>query len=96
MQFIYFTLASWGLTQILVYGTIFDKLRPKEGFFGELFKCPMCVGFWVGMLHWLFFFDLNFGILQAGFISSAVSYALCMLFTDFGLNIKINKDNNEQ
>ncbi len=95
MSLLYFILASWGLTQILVYGTIFNKIRPKEGFFGELFKCPMCVGFWVGILHWLFFFDLDCGILQAGFISSATSYALCMLFTDFGINIKINKENSE-
>jgi hypothetical protein len=51
----------------------------------------MCTGFWVGILHW-FFFDLECGILQAGFISSAISYVLCMLFTDFGINIKVNKE----
>jgi hypothetical protein len=91
MELLYFILASWGLTQILIYGTIFDKVRPKEGFLGELLKCPMCTGFWVGILHW-FFFDLECGILQAGFISSAISYVLCMLFTDFGINIKVNKE----
>ena len=91
MELLYFILASWGLTQILIYWTIFDKVRPKEGFLGELLKCPMCTGFWVGILHW-FFFDLECGILQAGFISSAISYVLCMLFTDFGINIKVNKE----
>jgi hypothetical protein len=38
---------------------------------------------------------MDCGVLQAGFISSATSYALCMLFADFGLNLKINKENNE-
>jgi hypothetical protein len=95
MELLYFILACWGLTQILVYGTIFNKIRPKEGFFGELFKCPMCVGFWVGILHWLFFFEMDCGILQAGFISSATSYMLCMLFTDYGINLKLNQENKE-
>jgi hypothetical protein len=40
-------------------------------------------------------FDVQFNMLAAGFISSATSYALCMLFNDFGLNIKINKENKE-
>jgi hypothetical protein len=94
MELIYFILASWGLTQILIYGTIFDSIRPKQGFFGELFKCPMCLGFWVGLFNW-FMFMVQFNFLAAGFISSATSYALCMLFNDFGLNIKINKENKE-
>jgi len=91
MELLYFILASWGFTQVLVYGKIFDKFRPKDGFFGELFSCPMCTGFWVGIVHW-FFFDLQCGIIQAGFISSATSYVFCMLFNDFGLNIKVNKE----
>lgn len=43
-----FILVSYGLTQILVYGKIFDFIRPKRGKLGELFSCTMCVGWWVG------------------------------------------------
>ena len=50
MSLIYFVLAAYGLTQILVYGSIFNKVRPTTGWFGDLFSCPMCVGFWVGVL----------------------------------------------
>ena len=50
MEFLYFVLAAYGLTQILVYGNIFNKVRPTEGWFGELLSCPMCTGFWVGVL----------------------------------------------
>jgi len=94
MEVLCFILACYGLTQILIYGTIFDYIRPKQGKIAELFKCPMCLGFWVGLFNW-FMFDVQFNILAAGFISSATSYALCMLFNDFGLNIKINKENKE-
>jgi len=49
---IWFILAAYGLTQILVYGTIFDAVRPTKGKLGELFRCPMCMGFWVGAFLW--------------------------------------------
>ena len=91
MPLIYFILACYGMTQILVYGTIFDKIKPKEGFFGKLLSCPLCTGFWVGILNW-FVFDVECGIFSAGCISSGTSYILCMLFNDFGLNIKANKE----
>ena len=53
MNLVWFILCAYGLTQILVYGSIFDKIRPKKTWlngFGELFHCPMCMGFWVGAL----------------------------------------------
>jgi len=42
MLLLVFILACYGLTNILTYGKIFDKIRPKEHFF----HCSMCVGFW--------------------------------------------------
>jgi len=66
MDILWFILSAYGLTQVLVYGSIFNKIRPSEGFFGELFHCPMCLGFWVGVLLYgisfyteLFTFELN-------------------------------------
>ena len=44
MDLLYFVLAAFGLTQILVYGTIFDSIRPSTGKLGELFRCSMCLG----------------------------------------------------
>ena len=94
-ELIYFSLCCYGLTQILVYGKIFDKVRPDEGWFGQLFSCTMCTGFWVGVFLWsinayttLFSFDYNFatGVLL-GFASSGVSYALSSVFGDGGINI---------
>ena len=50
MDLLYFILAAYGLTQILVYGSIFNGWRPTKGKLGELFKCSMCVGFWTSYI----------------------------------------------
>ena len=98
MDLVWFVLACYGLTQILVYGSIFKKIRPTEGFLGELFHCPMCLGFWIGVFVYaisfnteLFTFELNWANpLLLGSLSSGTSYALSMLFGDEGINVKRN------
>jgi hypothetical protein len=93
MELLTFILCAYGLTQIIIYGTIFDRIRPKEGELGKLFKCPMCMGFHVGWLLMLlspltelFSFDVsivNFFLL--GWLSSGTSYVLNMIFGDNGV-----------
>lgn len=95
MNLFIFILCSYGLTQILCYGKIFNNIRPKKGFFGELFSCSMCVGFWVGMLLYiikpltnLYYFDnglLNGPLL--GCLSSGTSYLLDKMVSDEGIKI---------
>ena len=88
MPTLFFILIAYGLTQILVFGTIFSLIRPKHHFF----HCPMCVGFWVGVLLLLlnpftelFTFDVSIvNALLLGWLSSGTSYALCMLISDGG------------
>ena len=89
LSLVYYILCAYGLTFILVYGSIFDKIRPKYKFF----HCPMCVGFWVGVFLWsvngfteLFTFDYNcVNALLLGCLSAGTSYALSMLIDDYGL-----------
>ena len=91
LNLLYFVLCAYGLTSVLVYGKIFDRIRPKHCFF----HCPACMGFWVGTFLWsvngfteLFTFDYNFmNVLLLGWLSSGTSYILSMLFADNGLNI---------
>ena len=88
---LYFVLCAYGLTSILVYGKIFEHIRPKHCFF----HCPACMGFWVGTFLWsvngfteLFTFDYSFmNLFLLGWLSSGTSYILSMLFADNGLNI---------
>ena len=101
MGLIYFVLAAYGLTQILVYGSIFNKVRPTKGWFGELLSCPMCTGFWVGVLLFgingyteLFTYEYNLvNLLILGWLSSGTSYILNVIFCDNGIQIG---DNNGQ
>jgi hypothetical protein len=100
MWLLFFVLACFGLTNILVYGSILSCVRPKQGLWGELFKCPMCMGFHVGWfvalmmkLSNLTSIDPNIvDVFLLACLSSGSSYVLCSLFTDFGINFKINKE----
>ncbi len=83
MLLLVFILACYGLTNILTYGKIFDKIRPKEHFF----HCSMCVGFWVGMFNW-FLVSPPFNLFVAGCISSGTSYILDKIICDEGIVIK--------
>jgi hypothetical protein len=57
-----FILACWGLTNILVVGTIFDGPRDwitiKSGFLGKMLSCHQCCSFWVGMAMYFCINDL--------------------------------------
>lgn len=96
MDLLYFILAAYGLTQLLVYGRIFHRWRPK----GYFWSCPMCVGFWVGAflcginpLTELFIFELSIvNLFVCGCISSGTSYMLNMLFGDSGLKLDIKEN----
>ena len=96
MTFIWFCLISYGLTQILVYGKIFDPIRPKTGKLGQLLECPMCTGFWVGLFLWsvkgytqLINFDNSFvTALLLGFAASAAAYIGNMVFGDEGIKVE--------
>jgi len=96
MSLIWFSLASYGLTQVLMYGKALDKVRPTKGWLKDLLSCSMCTGFWVGLLLWsisgftrLFNFDESIvtGVI-CGFAGSAVAYVMCVLFDDNGLKIE--------
>ena len=59
METLIWILAAYGMSQIMVFGSIFDKLRERiiknSEFFGDLIQCMMCTSTWVG-----FFFSLTF------------------------------------
>lgn len=81
------------MTQIIVYGSIFNAIRPSEEKFAGFFHCSMCVGFWTGAFlcginHYteLFMFEINaINIFLLGCLSSGTSYVLSALFGDWGI-----------
>ena len=91
-----FILCAYGMTYILLYGSIFNSLRPEEGHLGVLFKCSLCMGFWVGAFLWsinpfteLFTYDYNLiNALLLGSLSAGTSYFLSTILDDFGLKFR--------
>jgi len=98
MELVYFILTAYGLTQILIYGSIFNKVRPSKEWlcgFGKLFHCPMCMGFWSGAFLLgiskyteLFTFEYSLAnLLILGCLSSGTSYLMSILVNDFGFKV---------
>ena len=85
-----FILACYGMTMIAVYGKIFDAIRPQHHFF----KCPMCMGFWVGVINTICFFNMPFSWFIGGCISSGTSYFISRLVDDDGIMIKVKTNKN--
>jgi len=104
MQLLYFILCAFGLTQIIVYSSLFNSVRPTKGKLGELFECPMCVGFWVGIFLFginkhteLFTFDYNIvNSVLLGCLSSGTSYVLNMIVGDCGIKVQRTKHGTEK
>lgn len=97
MDLIYFILCAFGLTQIIVYGSIFNAVRPSKEKFGGFFHCPICIGFWTGVFlcginpHTeLFMFEQSVAnAFLLGCLSSGTSYVLSMLFGDWGVRNEV-------
>jgi hypothetical protein len=100
MQLLMFVLICYGLTLILLYGSIFDSIRPTKGKLGELFKCPLCTGFWAGIIVLLISQDSQLityepsfvNCLLLGWLSAGTSYFLDMVVDDFGVKISRGKE----
>jgi hypothetical protein len=103
MDLIYFILTCYGLTQIILYGSIFDKLRPSKDWLsgtGKLFHCPMCLGFWTAVFLFcinkhteLFTYDYSFiNAFLLGCLGSGTSYLISTLINDFGLKVVYKRE----
>lgn len=82
-----FILACYGMTMILMYGKILNRIRPKTGFFGSMLECSMCTGFWVGIFN-SFLINLSLNFFICGCISAGTTYILDKIIGDEGIVIK--------
>jgi hypothetical protein len=69
MLMLFWILASYGMSNIIVYGSIFNEPREwiskKSEWFGKLVNCMMCLPFYTGL-----FMSLVLGGLTNKFIKS--------------------------
>jgi len=97
LELLYFILCTYGMTFMIVYGSIFNKIRPKKdsGFFGKLFNCPLCTGFHAGWFILvlskytsLFTFELNVvNAFLLSCLSAGTSYLISSIVKDNGIQI---------
>jgi len=69
MILLFWVLAAYGMTSILVWGSIFESTRTfikkHSKFFGDLIECTLCTSTWVG-----FFMSLVLGSLSKQFFDN--------------------------
>jgi hypothetical protein len=69
MILLFWILAAYGMTSILVWGSIFEPMRifikKHSKFFGDLIECTLCTSTWVG-----FFMSLVLGSLSKQFFDN--------------------------
>lgn len=84
MNVFLFVLFAYGVTNIMVFGSIFQSWREfwtkiSPNFFGKLFGCPMCLSTWVGGI-------LSFTLWTMGcatpFLSYGITFLPLMVFMD--------------
>lgn len=88
MELLFFILVCFGMTKVLVWGSIFNKIRPDK----PPFNCAMCMGWYVGVLVYFLIIgtSLKYAFLY-GCLSSGTSYCLDNLIDDEGLRIEWKK-----
>jgi len=76
MILIFWALAAYGMTSILVWGSIFESTRTlikkHSKFFGNLISCTLCTSTWVG-----FFMSLVLGGLANHYFNN-IPWFVCM------------------
>lgn len=79
-----FSLVSYGIVNIIVFGSIFQSMRDwfqkiNPNFLGKLTSCPMCSGVWVG-------FVLSYIFQLYGFVTPFTSYGINILWMSIFLD----------
>ena len=98
MDLLHFILITYGMTFIIVYGKIFEDIRPKKDYtkkWNTLWNCPLCTGWWVGAFisclspyTELFNYERSFvNVFLLAFLSAGTSYLISVLVDDFGLRL---------
>lgn len=111
VTFIWFCLATIGLTNILVHGKIMDEIKVRgkslrewlesKHFTRELFSCYECTGFWAGMICGCFFLPFGPALLLlpvCGFTGSMLgkTYTDIMFYLESKVEFTVGDDNAEE
>ena len=80
---IFWSFMAYGMTTIIVYGSIFEGLRnwlnKHSKFFGELVNCPLCTSTWVGFFLSLTLGGISSQIFSIGYFGIFFTLSLILL-----------------
>src|ERR1035437_1291644 len=84
MKILMFVLLAYGIVNIAVFGSIFEKwrnfwVRNNPSFFGKLFTCPMCLSFYIGGILSIIF---NYMGYTTPFLDYGITYLPLLVFLD--------------
>lgn len=72
-QIMLWVFISYGMTTIIVYGSIFNNVREwiklHSSFFGELIQCVLCTSTWVGFMMSIMLGGLTSHIFKINYFS---------------------------
>jgi hypothetical protein len=78
-----YIISCHGLCQIIIYSHIFEPIREcailrKCELYTKFIQCPMCIGFWIGLLTAILILPFQYSI-ACGLFISATCYFLDLL-----------------
>ena len=87
MELLLIILLTYGISNIIVFGSIFDGLREtaevySPNFFGKLINCMMCTPWWVGLTISTFAHVTRYTLLSPTFYYLGVDLVPLSLFLD--------------
>tara|TARA_R100001086_G_C11627366_1_gene200597 strand:- start:98 stop:394 length:297 start_codon:yes stop_codon:yes gene_type:complete len=84
------SLVSFGITFSVTHGKLFKEMRKKfcelHQTLGQLVACPMCLGFWVGILLSMCWKSVTGSWVLDGFLSLSTCWLLYCLSWKLGLH----------
>jgi len=94
MHYLIYILIGWGITDVLVNGSILNEIRcyflVKFPLIAKLLTCIRCSGFWVGILMGLIFYFTSGEVLFLDFLELPVFPVLASGFLISGSSVIIN------
>jgi hypothetical protein len=84
MKILLFELLAYGITNILVFGSIFENWRQfwnklNPSFFGKLVTCPLCLSTWIGAILSLIFNLMGY---STPFFEYGITFLPFLVFLD--------------
>lgn len=84
-KFLIIAIGAVGITGIVLYSKILSGLLGNARKKYYLLRCPMCFGFWAGLLPSIYIYKDPVMVIYMAGVTSCLSYAFWVTFSDNGI-----------